>query len=134
MNRKRSGTSILEVLIAMVIFVIALALVFIIPRSIVDYAKEVDVKMDLYQVAMNEAEKLVSSRNNATDTRVFLNGATYTGKIEKISLAASRILVVSSKTNEVDSIEPIEDIQYASITFQDEKKDYSVSFNIIPKQ
>ncbi len=136
LTKKRKAITIVEVMIAMIVFSFSVMLIFTLPRSIVSYAKEVDVKMDLYQCAVNEAEKLVAANAGSDKTiQMFLNGSTYTGKIDLISTNQIQRIMVLKDSSGLSTIESTNiTMNYASVTFIDEKNQFSISFNVIPKQ
>lgn len=142
---KKPGFSFTEVLIGMMIFTIGLFLIFVIPSSIVRESKEISNKMSLYQVAINEAEDLISvprdsnklTLNNTYTNQYFFNGATYTGiyEINSINVQAINMFqVIENGSLIIDESTPTTmSINYASITFLDPSGDYAVSFRIIQK-
>lgn len=140
---EKTGFSLVEILIGILIFSIGLMLIFVIPSNIVAESKEIDEKISLYQIAINHAENLVSIPENSSkllsgsvyEEKYFFNGATYTGRYE---IRTTNIEVYKqSKVNDVldtqESTTINMAIKYASVTFINQTNDYSVSFKVIPK-
>jgi len=140
---KKPGFSLMEILIGMMIFTIGLFLIFVIPSSIVRESKEISCKMNLYQVAVNEAENLISIPRDSEKLTAgstytytcFCNDGTYTGiyEIKTMDIQVMKLVKVNDVLDPNESTTTTMSIKYASITFLDSSGDYSVSFKIIPK-
>src|SRR6056297_3333468 len=133
--RRNQGFSLMEVLIGMMIFTIGLLLIYVIPSSIVRESKEISSKMSLYQVAINEAEHLISlpkdsdKLNSGThETSISFNGASYTKiyEIDTVDVQIDKHLIIDNIPDDTPEATTMV-IKYASITFLDESGDYAVS-------
>lgn len=76
--KRRAGFSIIEVLVAFTIIIIALAIVFIAPSGFFRLAQRIQIETDIYDVAFSFAEEmLLEASNTAAPKTITVNQVSY---------------------------------------------------------
>lgn len=138
---RRTAMTIVEMMIAFLIIIIALSMVLLLPGFFLNIKNESYMTKELYNTGISFAEELISLPPEATELKtgvLHTREATLQDEVLTINwqlLETSKDFTtfLSSDTTTVSSVTHFS-FNYASITVVDKSNDYSYHLSVIPKQ
>jgi len=120
--RKRSGDTIIEILIAFMIIIFAISISVLASAKVNELKKEAVIKSHIYDVAYSAAEEQLSTSTPLPTKTVTINYEDYELRFKITSESSSLTLFATSITSATVSVELENDAQY------------KVDMLVIPKQ